>query len=198
MLYNAASIVTARTGRFSRPADPAPGPVVDAAADGRPDGSGVVAVDGANWRWKAAPRDTHLQARHRIAAPTSTRLHSRWRANSCLIAAVNAATAGASSPSEPRSEPPPPSAIPEPSTSNNASFCCFCCGRAAIIDALYTVRDAEGRARLRGGVGEVGEWRWGWAGAVWRAAALGTSVAERVHRPRREQRRRLLGEELRL
>ena len=37
------------------------------------------------------------------------------------------------------------------------------------------------------------------AAAVWRrAAALGTSVAQRVHRPRREQRRRLLGEELRL
>ena len=35
-------------------------------------------------------------------------------------------------------------------------------------------------------------------GAVWRAAAGRTSVAERVHRPRREQRRRLLGEELRL
>ena len=44
---------------------PGAGPVVDAAADERPDGSGVVAVDGANWRWKAAPRDTHLQARHR-------------------------------------------------------------------------------------------------------------------------------------
>ena len=122
-----------------------------------PDG-GVVAVDGANWRWKAASRP-HLHARHRARGADLDAAGTEGGARIPACSRRCAATAGASSPSEPRSELPPPSAIPE---QHQQCELLLLPGRAAIIEALYTVR-GRGRARLGGGMGggEGGEGRWG-------------------------------------